>query len=337
MLEDLKVIAWETTRRCPLACRHCRGASRDCDYEGELSTAECFRVMDSIAAHARPMIIFTGGEPMYRADLPELVRYAAAKGFRAVLAPCGLFATPERLAELKAAGIQMMSLSVDGPTAELHDAFRGVPGAFEHVLSAMAAAREAGLPFQINTTVTRQSAAWLPAMRDFALEQGAAQLDCFFLVPVGRGAELREIALSPDETERVIEGLLRMDAEGPLHVHLTCAPQVVRIARRLGLPPRPGKRPVTGCMGGKSFTFISHRGELQPCGFFALPCGNLREFNFDFAAAYEASSVFAELRGGPVRGHCGICGFRESCRGCRARAFAQSGDYLGQEPGCRFA
>jgi radical SAM protein with 4Fe4S-binding SPASM domain len=329
-----RVIAWEITRRCPLACRHCRAGAQDRTYSGELTTAEALRVLDSIAAFSSPMIIWTGGEPMYRPDILDLVRAAAARGLRSVMAPCGTLVTRESLAALKAAGVAACSFSLDGATAASHDAFRGVPGAFENVTRAMTVARDIGMPFQVNTTVSRLNRESLPAIRDAAIAFGARMLDLFFLVPVGRGRGLRELSLSPSETEDVLRWAFDMDRQGPIRVRETCAPQAFRIWTSLGLTGQPP----SGCMGGRGFVFISHTGVLQPCGFLDVPSGNLRDVDFDFKRAYEASPVFRDLAQ-PDRygGSCGTCAFRSGCGGCRARAFAATGDYMAAETSCPLA
>ncbi len=306
-----RVIAWEVTRRCPMACQHCRGASRDRQYAGELSTEEGLRVLESLRlavppGKPLPMLIFTGGEPMYREDLEELVRAATAQGFPAALAPCGRFATEARLAVLKVAGIRALSISVDGPDAVTHDRFRGVPGAFQMALDAMAAARTVGLPFQVNHTLTRAGLGSLRAMRDFAVAQGATRLDVFFLVPVGRGAALSGQALSDEETEAALQTVLDLDAEGVLPIHVTCEPRVLSVAATRAEPP---KSRLNGCMAGAGFLFLSHVGELFPCGFYGLPLGSVREFGCNLPAALAASPTYAHLRGGPV---------------CLARAVAQA-------------
>ena len=312
MNKPLRVLAWEVTRRCPMACHHCRGASRNDPYAGELSTEECLRVIGSLEAlkstasmaphaHAHgaggPLIIFTGGEPMYREDLETLVHAASEKGFPCVLAPCGRFATEERLAALKAAGIRALSLSVDGPDAATHDAFRGVEGAFGMALRAMAAARAVGLPFQVNHTLTRGGLGHLRAMRDFALAQGATRLDVFFLVPVGRGSGISEQCLDDAETLRALNEVLDLDAEGALPIHVTCEPRVLSVAASRAEPP---KSRLNGCMAGSGFLFLSHVGDLRPCGFYGLPLGNVRDFGCDLPAALAASSAYARLHGGPV-------------------------------------
>ena len=321
----VRIIAWEVTRRCPLACRHCRAGAQDCTYADELSTDECLRVIDSIAAEGSPMIIFTGGEPMYREDLPALVRHASKKGLRSVLAPCGKLVTEESLLALKEAGIKACSFSVDGPTKELHDSFRGIDGAFEQITGAMAIARKIGMPFQMNAAVSRLNVHALPQMRDLAFDLGASMVDFFFLVPVGRGKGLADQALSPDEAEAALKWI-GAERRGKIPLRVTCAPQSVRIWNGEG----------TGCMGGKGFVFISHTGVLQPCGFLDIACGNLRDFDFNFPAAYKASSVFADLQNpDKLKGGCGNCGFKTLCGGCRARAFSATGDYLEAETTCR--
>lgn len=299
----------------------------DRTYEDELSTAECLKVIDSIAGEGTPMIIFTGGEPMYREDLPVLIRHAAKRGLRCVLAPCGKLVTEESLLALKEAGISACSFSVDGPTKELHDSFRGIDGAFGQITEAMAIAKKIGMPFQMNAAVSKLNVHVLPQMRDLAFELGASMVDFFFLVPVGRGKELAAQALSPEEAEAALNWI-GAERRGKIPLRVTCAPQSVRIWNGEG----------TGCLGGKEFVFISHTGVLQPCGFLDIACGNLRDFDFVFPEAYRASSVFADLRDpDKLKGGCGGCGFKSLCGGCRARAFSATGDYLEAETTCRIS
>ncbi|MDD4101973.1 MAG: radical SAM protein [Kiritimatiellae bacterium] len=331
---DLRIIAWEITRRCPLSCRHCRAGAQDRDYAGELTTSECLRVLDSMLPELRPMIIWTGGEPMYRPDILELVRGASERGFRSVMAPCGTLVTRKALQELKDAGIMACSFSLDGATAATHDAFRGVDGAFANVTRAMSIAAEINMPFQVNVTVSRLNKEELPLIRETAVRLGAGTLDLFFLVPVGRGSALRDLSLAPEDTDSVLRWAFEMDEQGPIRVRETCAPQAVRIWHAAG---RQGRAP-SGCMGGRGFAFISHTGVLQPCGFLDVDSGNLREYGFDFKKAYCHSKVFNDLRQTErYGGACGVCGFRQACGGCRARAYAATGDYMASEPSCPLA
>lgn len=328
---DLRVIAWEVTRRCPLSCRHCRAGAQDRDYAGELTTDECLRVLDSLAPEMRPMIIWTGGEPMCRPDILELVRAATERGLRSVMAPCGTLVTREALQSLQAAGLMACSFSLDGATAAAHDAFRGVAGAFENVTRAMSVAAEIGMSFQVNTTVSRLNKDELPLIRHKAIEAGAGTLDLFFLVPVGRGAAMRDLSLAPEDADAVLRWAFEMDAQGPVRVRETCAPQAVRVWHAAGCP---GRIP-TGCLGGRGFAFISHTGVLQPCGFLDVDSGDLRDYGFDMKKAYACSKVFNDLRQTErYGGVCGVCGFNQTCGGCRARAYADTGDYMAAEPGC---
>ncbi len=224
-----RVIAWEVTRRCPLKCRHCRAGAADVPYSRELTTAECLRVLDSLAAQSpAPMIIWTGGEPMLRPDILELVAHATRLGVRSVMAPCGMLVTEERLRELKSAGVMACSFSLDGPDATSHDAFRGVPGAYENVTRAMQVAHEIGMPFQVNTTVSTLNVDRLDAIHAKAVELGAAKLDLFFLVPVGRGKGIADYALSPEQTNQVLDWAFAKAEQGPLAIKETCCPSAPR-------------------------------------------------------------------------------------------------------------
>ncbi len=279
-----------------MACVHCRGAAKDEAYAEELTTQEAFKVIDALDdANCHPLIIFTGGEPMCRDDLEALVRHATEKQFPCVLAPCGRFVTEERLSALKDAGVRALSISVDGVDAQAHDAFRGVPGAFDIALRAMEVARQVHLPFQINHCVTRQTAGTLRQMYAFAEAQGATRLDCFFLVPVGRGEGLRAQCLSQSETEDALQTILDLDAEGSIPLHVTCEPRILALVEKKGVRT---KSRFNGCMAGAGFCFLSHVGDLKPCGFYPASGANVREFGCNLPEAYRSSALFAKLRGG---------------------------------------
>ena len=333
-------MAWETTRRCYLSCRHCRGAARNEDYAGELTTDDGKRLIDGIAEMGGPILILTGGEPMSRPDIYELARYGTDAGLRVVMAPCGQLLDEETAPRLREAGVQALSISIDGPDAEAHDEFRGVAGAFDSALRGSQHARAAGLSFQINTTVTKLNVQLLPEIYQLALDIGANGFDAFFLVPTGRGSDLRDLAISPEEQERALCWLAETSAAAPIRVKVTCAPQFSRIRQQLGGPSRrsqSGRPAGGGCMAGRGFVFVSHRGVLQPCGFLDVSSGDLREAEFDFARLYEESEVFNALRRpDDYGGRCGICEYRVVCGGCRARAYAATGDFLAGEPGCSY-
>lgn len=357
-----KVIAWELTRRCALRCKHCRGSARDEAYEGELSTDECKKVIDGIADYVKPVLILTGGEPMTRPDIYELARYAADKGMRVVMAPCGHLITPETARKLKEAGVQCISISIDGSTPGKHDAFRGVEGAYARTMEGLQHAIDVGIQFQVNTTVTKLNVDDLPAILQRAIELGAITFDIFFLVPTGRAGALRDLEISPEQAERALQWAAEMAQTAPIRVKTTCAPHFARIVRQGPKSEAPaarpachpgaagngghghaqghgGKRPVStgGCMAGQGFVFISHQGILQPCGFLDTASGDLRKADFNFQRAYEESQVFQDLRDhARYEGKCGACEFVHVCGGCRARAYELTGDYLAEEPQCTY-
>jgi len=331
-----RLIAWEVTRSCPLACKHCRAAARPEPYPGELSTDEGRRLLDNIASFARPTIILTGGEPMLRPDIYDLAAHAHGLGLPVVMAPCGTLVDDAAVARMKRAGIRCISLSIDGATAESHDAFRGAPGAFDAAVGAAAAARLGGLDFQINTTITRHNRGELRAIRDLAARLGARVFNPFLLVPTGRGRDLAGQEISPEEYEQTLEWLAGQEGRGRIAIRVTCAPHYARIVRRRhkggGREAAPAP---SGCLGGKAFAFISHLGKVQICGFLETECGDLRREGLDFRKIWETSEVFRRMRDvDAYHGKCGVCEYRQVCGGCRARAFAMTGDDLAEEPFC---
>ncbi len=326
-----RLIAWEVTRSCPLACKHCRAAARNRPYEGELTTGEGKRLLENIASFSRPTMILTGGEPMLRPDIYDLASYADRLGLPVVMAPCGALVDDEAVERMKASGIHCISISIDGATAETHDAFRGVPGAFASAVKATEAARRGGLDFQINTTITRHNRREVEAIRDLAVRLGAGVFNPFLLVPTGRGKDLAGQEISPEEYERTLEWLADRQSESDIAIRVTCAPHYTRVLRQRN-PEAGGSK---GCLGGKSFAFISHVGKVQICGFLETECGDLKHGQFDFRKIWETSEVFRRVRDvDSYGGKCGICEYRRVCGGCRARAFAMTGDYLAEEPFC---
>ncbi len=350
----LHLVAWETTRRCPLNCRHCRGAARDHDYAGELSTAEGKRLLEGIAAFAKPILILTGGEPMNREDIYELARYGNDLGLRVVMSPCGTLITPENAALMKASGIKGVSISLDGATAATHDSFRGVSGAFDGSLRGIRCLQEAGMDFQINTTVSTHNVHELPALLELSRQLGATVFNPFFLVPTGRGKAIADKELSPADYEQTLEWLAARTRDADIAIRVTCAPHYYRVLKQKGIEPagtpgkhhhqrppadsrrrRPGGGPPRGCLGGQGFVFVSYCGILQPCGFLERPAGDLRRADFDIAKLYTESPVFNDLRNRDgYGGKCGVCEYLKICGGCRARSYAATGDYLAEEIYC---
>lgn len=339
----LRLLAWETTRRCNLACLHCRAAAGSGPYPGELTTAEGMKLLDDLAGMGQAVVILTGGEPLLRDDIYELAAYGTGRGQRMVMAVNGTLMTPDIAARLKEVGIQRVSISIDGATGASHDALRAVPGAYDGALAGIAACRQAGLPFQINTTVTRANRGELPAIHELALALGAAAHHVFVLVPTGRGEDIPEQLVSPKEYEETLRWLLDRQKEGRLFIKPTCAPQFYRLWRQDAAargekitPATHGMEAMTkGCLGGQGFAFVSYKGEVQPCGYLDLVAGNIRET--PFPEIWADSELFQQLRRvDDYRGKCHSCQYRRVCGGCRARAYALLGDVLGEDPICPY-
>jgi heme b synthase len=331
-----RLIAWEVTRACLLNCKHCRAsASREVSAD-EFTTAECFSFLDNVASFSKPIIILTGGEPMLREDIYDIAAHAHGLGLPVVMAPCGLLLNDETAAKIVKSGVRRISLSLDGATAESHDAFRGFPGSFDAVLAGIEAAKRAGLDFQINTTVSQHNIAELPAILGLALRLGASVFNPFLLVPTGRGKDLLGQELSAEQYEKVLQGLAAQQSRKDIQIRVTCAPHYQRILRQCVGPVTEGHAS-KGCLGGKSFAFVSHIGKVQICGFLDTECGDLRREKMDFHKIWTGSEVFAQVRDvDHYRGRCGVCEFRRVCGGCRARAHAVVGDYLAEEPFCTY-
>ncbi len=334
------MVAWEITRRCNLSCIHCRASSEKGPYEGELSTEKGKKLLEEIAAFSKPVIILTGGEPLLREDLYELAAYGDLLGLRMVLATNGTLVTEKSAKQMLEAGIQRVSISLDGPDAGSHDAFRQVPGAFAGSLAGIEILKNAGMEFQINTTITSANRHQLSTLMDLAVSLGAVAHHIFLLVPTGRGRDLAGQAISPQDYEDTLQDFYSASLTSPLLLKATCAPHYYRILRQKGAsgkPPAEGysalQAVTRGCLGGISFCFISHTGQVQPCGYLELNCGDVREAGFE--TIWKHSDVFQKLRNPEsYGGKCGRCEFFRVCGGCRARAYELTGDYLAEEPFC---
>ncbi len=339
----VRMIAWEVTRSCNLSCVHCRAASHLGPYPGELSTSECLNLIDDIARFAKPVIILTGGEPLLRPDIFDLAAYGTQKGLRMVMATNGTLVDQAVARKMIAGGIQRVSISIDGPDAPTHDAFRQQPGAFAGALSGIEAMKAAGMEFQINTTITTANLHQIKDIHDLALKIGAAAHHIFLLVPTGRGRDLAEQAITAADYEETLHWFYRESLTCEIQLKATCAPHYFRIMHQN--KPK-GAKPVKkagghfhestrGCLGGIAFCFISHVGQVQPCGYLELDCGNVRKQSF--GEIWETSEVFNNLRDyGKYTGKCGRCEFIKVCGGCRARAYEATGDYLAEEPLCLY-
>ena len=338
----LRLVAFEVTRTCPLACKHCRGDSASEAYTDEVRLDEIQTIFDNITAFAHPIMIITGGEPLTRPDIFDITAASTAAGFRTVLATCGALLDLPTAKRLVSTGVQRISVSLDGATASSHDSFRGVPGAFDSALRGIRAAREAGLPFQVNSTLTTLNINELDALYDLAISLGAEAFHPFLLVPMGRGALIANTALSPTDYEAALVKIAKLAASSPFEIKPTCSPHYSRITRQMRKgaatkAPKGHGAMTRGCLGGQGFVFISHRGTVQMCGFLEIEAGNLRTSDYDIAGIWESSPLFTEVRNAPsYTGKCGICEYFSVCGGCRARAYAVGGDHLGDEPSCLY-
>jgi heme b synthase len=342
-MNQLRMIAWEITRQCNLSCVHCRASAQKGPYLNELTTDECLGLLDNIVSFSTPVVILTGGEPLLRKDIFQIARHGTEKGLRLVMAVNGTLVDENMARKMQDAGIQRMSVSIDGATAESHDRFRQVSGAFEGALCGMRSAKKVGLEFQINTTITRQNSHELPDILDLAIDLGAAAHHVFLLVPTGRGKDLSDQQVTAQEYEEILTWLYDQMERSPLHLKATCAPQFYRILRQKA---REDGKSVTyqnfgldattrGCLGGVSFCFISNVGQVQPCGFLELNCGDVRESTLE--RIWTNSPIFRDLRDfNNYRGRCGQCEYRKVCGGCRARAYEMAGNFLEEEPYCAY-
>jgi len=330
-----RMVFWETTNACNLTCAHCRrGAPSDVPSPAELSTAEATSLIDDIAALGARVLVLSGGEPLLRNDILRLASHAARAGLQVALATNGTLLDQRTAEAIRHSGVARVSVSIDAAEPAEHDRFRGRQGAFAAALRGMTSLWDAGVPFQVNFSVTRSTIEHLERVHDLALELGACALHLFLLVPVGCGLQIAdEEQVSAEEYERVLRWVLRRQADERLEVRATCAPHIVRIAQDAGeaLSWTAGG----GCLAGTGIAFVSHVGDVQACGYLPPVAGNVRERGFQ--EIWRDSGLFGELRDRDrLEGACGACGFRRRCGGCRARAYGVTGDYLAAEPFCDF-
>jgi AdoMet-dependent heme synthase len=351
------LVFWETTRACLLACRHCRAsASRD-PLPGELSEAEGYALIDQVAGFGRPypILVLTGGDCLMRPDLFELAAYASKLGVPVCLSPSVTpMLTPELIRVIADSGVRAVSISLDGATPATHESVRGVPGHFAATVGAIRGFADAGITVQVNTTVMRANAMELADIAALTVGSGARIWEVFFLVQVGRGTA--EGQLGPAEHEEVCHFLYDAAHYGVV-VRTVEAPFFRRVAacRRSGDTPPSGSlytmltsrlehllgppvaRPsahTAPTRDGKGIIFVAYDGEVYPAGFMPIGLGNVRDH--PLRAIYTGSPLLRSIRAAEFAGRCGRCEYADLCGGSRARAFAMTGDPLGEDPACAY-
>lgn len=335
---------YEVTQACDLVCKHCRASAQSEPAPGELNTTQSKALIDQVASFPRrPTLVMTGGDPLKRADLFDLIRYAVAAGLHVALTPSATpLATRDAFRDAKEAGVQALGISLDGADAPTHDAFRGWEGSFARTMNMLANARELGLPVQVNTSITRRNFHQIDALAELLSAHGIAMWSVFFLVPVGRGVE--EERITADEYELVFEKLWHHARRQPYGVKTTEAPHYRRYVLEQGGHPlrareqaggaaRRVHRAPLGVGDGKGVMFVSHTGEIYPAGFLPVQCGRFPDNSV--VDVYQNHPTFRALRDpDQFKGVCGVCDYRQICGGSRARAYAVTGDFLESEPDC---
>ena len=342
----LQLVAWELTRSCNLFCAHCRGSATPDSYRDELTTEECFRLIDQITEVGHPILILTGGEPLSRPDVLEIGSYAARKGLRVVMGTNGTLITEEIASQLKAVPISRLGISLDFPVAEHQDNFRGQAGAFAAAMKGITNARRAGVEIQINSTITRLNVDHLDDLLALALEVGAVAFHPFMLVPTGRGKGLESVELSPERYEQTLHWIYdrQLEMGDRIFFKPTDVPHYMRVMKQRQQQDRPAKTAAAsshnpansisrGCLAGTGFCFVSYQGKIKGCGYLDVEAGDIRQESF--AQVWADSPLFRQLRDlSNLKGKCGVCEYKRICGGCRARAYEATGDYLEAEPYC---
>ncbi len=393
-----RLIFWELTKGCNLRCIHCRASATELSSPSDLSTQAARDIIDQIAEVSSPILVLSGGEPLFRSDIFQLAQYGTDKGLRVALATNGTLVTKQVAQKIVDSGVKRVAISLDGVDAATHDTFRGIPGAFDAAITGFRNLKDLGMSVQINTTIARHNAHQLPDVLALARSLGADALHTFLLVPVGCGVDIAaEQMVPPEEYERMLNWFYDRSLEGGIELKATCAPHYFRVVRQrrvaehrsaaaaeaahaapevqhgspshdsagngspnigptemampgstgIELKPHgigkavghPGTHPsdmnamTKGCLAGTAVCFISHQGEVYPCGYLPALAGDLKKQTF--ADIWQNSFVFNQLRDtNNLKGKCGCCEFRNICMGCRARAFAVTGNYLDEEPFC---
>jgi radical SAM protein with 4Fe4S-binding SPASM domain len=352
----LRLLFWESTIRCNLTCAHCRRLESDEQAHRDLTTEQAKALIEQLAELGQgqpmmPVLVFSGGEPLCREDLFELVNQAHSLGIISALATNGTLIDATIAEQIRDSGIARVSVSLDGATAKVHNKLRKLEGSFERAIEGIGHLREKKVPFQINITLTKHNAWQLEDIYELAKSIGAVAVHIFMLVPVGCGQSLAQTdMLSPEQYEQKLIDICKLDGQGEIQMKVTCGPHYERVIRQQGLyksrtetghsrgdvPGRSGHTGTSrGCLAGLGVLFVAHQGDVFPCGYLPVKCGNVLAEKL--ADIWYGSKDLARMRdSNELEGKCGICGYRQVCGGCRGRAYASTGNYMAEEPFCAY-
>lgn len=357
----LRLLFWETTAGCNLECVHCRRLDVSKQLmANDMTTAEARQFVTTLASVARPILVLSGGEPLIRPDIFDIATHARACGLPVALATNGTLIDEPTARRIVDAGIRRVAVSIDGADETTHDNFRRQPGSLAAALRGLRHLRALGMSTQINCTITKHNVHQVDTLYAMAKQLGADALHLFMLVPVGCGVQFAESAMLPaEEYEQVLNWMYDKSKLGELHLKATCAPHYFRVMKQreaeerravgragpsappaIGIGHAKGAHPegmaamTKGCLAGSSICFVSHTGEVFPCGYLPVSAGNVRRQAF--RDIWENAEVFQRLRNDDLlEGKCGCCEFKKVCMGCRARAFYETGgNYMAEEPYC---
>lgn len=338
------MVSYSITTKCNLKCKHCYSDSIEQASPDELSTDEAFRLMDDLSGWGVGLLIIDGGEPLCREDLLEVVKYASSKGIRTTIGSNGTLIDGTMARKMLEAGVMSVAISVDAADAETHDSFRGISGAFEQTFKGIEACRAAGLPFQFNMVIRKENLSQLEDMLRLAVESGANAAEFFDLVAAGRAKqECQDQVLSLDERQRAMAWLAQSQEDCPILIRVPACPMYPLLLQQKSIQPKHFAAQMLqripyygrGCAAGmpKGYVMIKSNGEVNPCMLLQVNLGNIREQSI--ISIWENSPVLAELRRRELlKGECGGCSYRDTCSGCRGRAYEETGDMMAADPGC---
>jgi radical SAM protein with 4Fe4S-binding SPASM domain len=350
----LRLLFWESTIRCNLSCAHCRRLESNEAADADLSTSQAKNLMDQLVEvnpvnTMTPILVFSGGEPLCRPDIFELFEYARSLSITPALATNGTLIDETIARRIKESGIARVAISIDGATAEFHDRLRRLHGSFDQAITGIRYLAAQGVSFQINMTITRHNCGQVEHLYELAHSLGAAAVHLFMLVPVGCGQTLAQTdMLSPEEYEKIMLKIHELERRAALEIKVTCGPHYERVRRQHRqdnqpdalLPKSPaathGNRGSSrGCLAGLGVLFVGHQGDVFPCGYLPVKCGNILKESL--SQIWYGSSDLAVMRDSDrLEGKCGVCGFRQVCGGCRGRAYSVAGNYMAEEPFCAY-